>query len=286
MRLTVISENTSLDERLKSEHGISIFVEKGNTKLLFDTGYFGAIRANSEKLGIDLSEVNAVAFSHNHVDHCGGFLKIADLINPQCPIYAHKGYNTRKWWDHRFDPVTDITHAENIELVGPAMPIEYFFQNGKYGFRLIEDDVFEIGDGIYLVSNFPQQRGIEAVFPASRMELPDGTMVVDEFFDEQVCVVKTSKGLILLAGCAHNGIMNIIQTVKRHFPPENIYAVIGGMHLVPPNQERINKTIEYLKNSDIKIIGACHCTGPAIAEFKQLSAQENIGSGFVLKTDD
>ena len=132
MKLTVLTENSVLRNDLKAEHGMSILVQADGINFLFDTGYFGAIRENAQKLGIDLTNIDAVAFSHNHVDHTGGFLSICDLIKPDCKIYAHKGFNIRKYWDHRFDPITDPTAAQNLEQVGPAMQSEYFFQNQKY----------------------------------------------------------------------------------------------------------------------------------------------------------
>lgn len=287
MKITVLTENTVLKEGLKAEHGLSVYVEKGDTRLLFDAGYFGAIKDNAEELGIDLAKTNVVAFSHNHVDHRGGFLAIEDKISPECPIYIHKGFHIRKWWDHRFDPETDPTAAKNLELVGPAMPIEYFFSHGKYGMRLIADDLYKVSDGIYLVSNFPVQRGIEAVFPASRMETPSGDFVVDEFPDEQVCVIESKKGLVVLTGCAHNGIMNILNTVKKHFPDKNIYAVLGGTHLVPYNKERVEETVKYFNDSDIKYAGVCHCTGPATADFRdRVGCYLKTGAGLVMEIED
>ena len=245
MKLTVLTENSVLRSDLKAEHGMSILVQADGINFLFDTGYFGAIRENAQKLGIDLKNIDVVAFSHNHVDHTGGFLSICDLIKPDCKIYAHKGFNIRKYWDHRFDPITDITAAQNLEQVGPAMQSEYFFQNQKYNFRIIEDDLYNVSENIYLVSNFPVQRGIEAVFPASRME---------------------------------------INTVKKHFPNDCIYRIFGGTHLVPYNENRVKTTIDYFINSNIKFSGVCHCTGPAVADFaKSVKSYTKIGAGFVFE---
>lgn len=287
MKLTVVTENSVLKEGLAPEYGMSMYIEKGGTKMLFDVGQYGAVRENSRALGIDLTKVNAVAFSHNHVDHCGGFLKINDLIDANCPIYAHDGFKVHKFWDHSFDAPTDPTFTRNMELVGPAMPYEYFFMNGKYNFRTILDDVFRVGDGIYLVGNFPVYRGIEAVFPASRMETADGRYVIDEFRDEQVCVIDTKEGLVVLTGCAHNGIMNILETVKGHFPGKKIYAVFGGTHLVPYNGERVKKTLDYFNNSSVKYAGVCHCTGPAIGDFaRRVNSFVKIGAGYEFEIED
>ncbi len=287
MKLIFLTENSVVKDGLKPEHGMSVYVEKGDTRLLFDAGYFGAVRENAEKLGVDLTKVNVVAFSHNHVDHAGGFLRINDLIQPDCQILLHKGFHVRKYWDHRFDPDTDPTAAKNLEMVGPAMPLEWFFVNGKYGMRIIEDDLYKIADDIYLVGNFPVQRGIEAIWQSSRMETPSGDFVLDEFRDEQACVIRTKEGLVILSGCAHNGIMNIAETVKKYFPDEKVYAVFGGTHLVPYNPQRVEQTVKYFNESGIKYAGVCHCTGPAIADFAQkVKCYVKTGAGLTIEIED
>jgi len=111
--------------------------------------------------------------------------------------------------------------------------------------------------------------------------------VIDEYRDEQVCVIRAKEGLVILSGCAHNGIMNIIETVKKHFPDEKVYAVFGGMHLVPYNRERVARTVEYFNNSGIKYVGACHCTGPAIADFaEKVNGYVKTSAGFSIDIED
>ena len=88
MKLTVLSENAVLYPGLEGEFGLSVYLEEGDTRLLFDAGERAACLRNAEKLGIDLRRVTAVAFSHNHRDHCGGFLRLAKLLPPDVPIYA------------------------------------------------------------------------------------------------------------------------------------------------------------------------------------------------------
>ena len=287
MKLVFLSENSVVADGLKGEHGTSVYVEKDNIKLVFDCGYFGAAGENAEKLGIDLSQVNVVAFSHNHVDHAGGFVFMKDKFTADVQILLHQGFHTRKYWDHRFDPETDPTAAKNLEMVCPAMPLEWFFTNGKFGMRIIADDLYKISDDVYLVANFPVQRGIEAVFPASRMETSAGEYVVDEFRDEQACVIRVKEGLVVLSGCAHNGIMNILETIKKHFPGENIVAIFGGTHLVPYNPQRVEETVKYFNESGIKYAGVCHCTGPAIADFaNKVTSYIKTGSGLTLEFED
>ena len=124
MKLTVLSENAVLYPGLEGEFGLSVYLEEGDTRLLFDTGERDACLRNAEKLGIDLRRVTAVAFSHNHRDHCGGFLRLAEQLPPDVPIYAHSGFFIRKWWDHRCDPPQQETYSQTLDhggiLVLPA----------------------------------------------------------------------------------------------------------------------------------------------------------------------
>ena len=286
MKLVFLTDNSVLYDNLIPEHGMSVYVEKGDTKLLFDTGFYGAVRHNARQLGVDLTKVNVVAFSHNHNDHSSGFVSINELISADCPILLHKGFHVRKYWDHRFDGDPDPA-TKYLEMNGPGIPLEWFFANGKYNMRMIEDDLYKVTDDIYLVANFPAQRGIEAVYPCLRMETPSGDYVTDEFRDEQICVIKVKEGLVILSGCAHNGIMNIIETVKIRFPGEKIHAVFGGTHLNPYNAERVKRTVKYFNESNIKHVGVCHCTGPALPDFAEnVNCYVKTAAGFSIEFED
>ena len=283
MKLVVLVENHWLDSRLQAEHGLALYVEKDGFRLLFDTGQTHLFLDNAKTLGIDLSRLDAVAFSHNHYDHCGGFLSLAKQGYPSCPVYAHTGFFRRKWWDHSLDDAEADTYENTMELVGPVMTPDYFFQNGYPGFRMISADVFELAEDIYLLGNFPTERGEEVPHPSSTMELDPDTFVPDQFRDEQVCVIRTKKGLVVLTGCAHNGIMNILNAVEQRFPGETIYAIFGGTHLVQSKEPRISHTIDYMNAKNLAFAGVCHCTGPdAIALFAEhVSAYVETGAGFI-----
>ena len=155
MKLTVLSENAVLYPGLEGEFGLSVYLEEGDARLLFDAGERDACLRNAEKLGIDLRRVTAVAFSHNHRDHCGGFLRLAEQLPPDVPIYAHSGFFIRKWWDHRCDPPQQETYSQTLELVGPPMEASWFFQQGLTGFRCLADDCIQIAPHVYLLGNFP-----------------------------------------------------------------------------------------------------------------------------------
>ena len=286
MKLTVLSENATLDPNLEAEYGLSIYLEDGKDHILFDTGERGACLRNAQNLGINLHETTTVALSHNHRDHCGGLLSLTEILPSDVPIYTHTGFFTRKWWDHRYDPPFQETYAQTIELVGPPMEPSWFFQNRMTGFRCLEDDVVPIGEHSYLVGNFPLPNKEENIHPSSIMEGPDGSFVPDSFPEEQVCVVDTPAGLIVLTGCAHHGIQNILSTVLQRFPDKSIYAVFGGTHLVPPDPIRIRRTADWFRTSTISCAGVCHCTGAMGLEIfaETVPSYLHTGSGLLWET--
>lgn len=280
MKITVLSENCSLSEKLRAEYGLSVLVEKGGTRLLFDTGSGSAFLENARALGKDLAALTAVAFSHNHRDHCGGLLYLDGVLPKDCPIYARAGFFTDKWWDHHFDGPLAETLAPTVEHVGPPFGADYFFQKGYTGFRVLTDPVFALGDDIYLLGNFPPPRGMERVSPSQKMTGSGGRLRHDTFRDEQACVIKTGEGLTVLTGCAHNGICNMLETVKKRFPGQRICAVYGGTHLLPYSEKRTQKTIRYLNDLGAKRLGLCHCTGPALPEIAgAVPAYRETGAG-------
>lgn len=287
MKITVLSENTALREDLRAEYGLSMLVEKGRTRLLFDVGGGDAFLQNARVLGIDLNGLTAVAFSHNHRDHCGGLTALEGLLPGDCPIYAHAGFFTDKWWDHHFDGPDTDTQAPTVEHVGPPVGPEYFHRMGYTGFRVLTDDTFALGDGIFLLGNFPVPHGAERVAPSQLMTGPGGRLRRDTFREEQVCVIRTARGLTVLTGCAHNGIRNILRTVQKRFPGEKILAVFGGTHLVPYSEQRTEKTIRYLNRLSANCLGVCHCTGPALPSMeKEALAYRRTGAGLIYETDD
>lgn len=169
MKLTVLSENAVLYPGLEGEFGLSVYLEEGDTRLLFDAGE-RVLPAERGEAGYRPPAVTAVAFSHNHRDHCGGFLRLAELLPPDVPIYAHSGFFIRKWWDHRCDPPQQETYSQTLELVGPPMEASWFFQQGLTGFRCLADDCIQIAPHVYLLGNFPVPGPEEAVHPSSVME--------------------------------------------------------------------------------------------------------------------
>jgi 7,8-dihydropterin-6-yl-methyl-4-(beta-D-ribofuranosyl)aminobenzene 5'-phosphate synthase len=247
MKLTVLSENTSAYEALECEHGLSIYIEASGRRILFDTGASSVFLNNADKLGIDLSKVDLLVISHGHYDHGGGlrtFLK----INSHAKIYLH-----RQAFEPHFSKRPD--GIANIGLDQTLLP------NDRFVFC---DDQVTICEGVEVFSRVKPKR----LFPSCNATLlmkRGNDFVPDDFAHEQNLIIRQNGKSILIAGCAHKGIVNIVDACKDRIGrfPDN---VVGGFHLSgsggkqSETQDTVDAIGEYLKSTASQYF-TCHCTG-------------------------
>lgn len=245
MRITVLNENMVYKKNLIAEHGLSVLIEFNNKKILLDTGQSDVFIKNAKTLGVDLNNLDAIIISHGHYDHGGG-LDYLNEINNIPNIYI----STKA-----LIPKFSINKKKN----------KYYFNgidvddNIKNHFHYI-DDKEEIFKGVYLISNIPYSNDFESKPRGFYIKQKD-KMLPDLMYDEQILVVETSNGLSLFMGCSHMGIINAVSYVKDIFKDKKIYSLFAGMHLINADKNRINKTVEMLKEENINHIMPCHCTG-------------------------
>ncbi|MEG2233490.1 MAG: MBL fold metallo-hydrolase [Oscillospiraceae bacterium] len=261
-RITILSENTSADVRLAAEFGLCMLVEQEGHSVLFDTGSGSAFIDNAKVLGIDLSRVGAVALSHNHFDHTRGFLPFASQFKQPFLLYLSKHFFKVSAWD-KFDDGEFM-----LPTSGPLTPAK--LSELCIDTRLVYKDVYPIEgtDNMFLLNNIPRTVDFEQIDKTNYI-LSNNNWVIDSYADEQVLIVNTCTGLVVLTGCAHTGICNICEYACKLFQ-KPVRAIIGGTHLVAFDEERTARTLDYLKHRDIETIAACHCTGEkAILEFQR-----------------
>lgn len=255
MKLTVLIENTKgikhqNNNNLKTQHGLSIYIETGNKKILLDVGANSLFKENSALLGVDLSRVDLGILSHSHGDHGGGLSTFFEL-NKIAPFYMHKACQN-KYYSQRANPTPHYIGLDQ-EVIS------------KYKERVsfIDDDIL-IEKNIYLLTNFIN----EFPRPISNNTLflkQDGVLVKDTFEHEIALLIKEPDGNILFSSCSHSGIYNIVKTVTQKHP-ETLKAVIGGFHL-SGSAGRITVTDSYIEQLS-QALGefnteyyTCHCTG-------------------------
>ncbi len=248
LKITVLIEDSpAADPLLKNEHGLSFYIEIDGHAILFDTGQSGAFMDNAERLGVDLLNLDYVVLSHGHYDHSGGFRALCEMSSG-FELVTGSGFFTEKY------SVKDSKHT----FKGNNFNRDFLEKNGIIR-RVIKDTVTELFPGVFTVTNFSRVNADE--LPSSVYELYDGSSFSkDPFADEILLALDTPKGLVVLVGCSHPGIKNMLDTVSSALD-RPLYALIGGIHLIEADEKRITSTAEYFEKSGIRYLGTCHCTG-------------------------
>ena len=232
---------------LKNEHGISFYIEKDGHKMLFDTGQSGTFIENTKQLQIDLSDLEYVILSHGHYDHSGGFRALTGIAK-KFNLIVGEGF---------FDEKYGYKNS-SYEFLGNNFD-EKFLLEREIPYRFVKNDINEILPGIYVITNFPRVHKDEVINERFKI-LKDGSFVSDPFDDEVLVAVDTPEGLAVLLGCSHPGMKNMLDAA-RNLLGKPLYAVLGGTHLIEAKEQSLELSLDYLNNSEIKVVGVSHCTG-------------------------
>jgi 7,8-dihydropterin-6-yl-methyl-4-(beta-D-ribofuranosyl)aminobenzene 5'-phosphate synthase len=244
----MLVENNTKSSNLQNEHGLSYLIQKEEKNILFDTGQSDKFINNAKKLGINLESVTDVLISHSHYDHGKGFRPFINNINNKPNLYISKYFFHEKY---------SLVESEYM-YKGVGFDKEFLEENNIPS-NYIEEDIYYITKDVFIATNFSRTNSFETV--NSKFYIKDNNYYIkDDFIDEIVLGINTSKGLVIIVGCSHPGIINILETISNRTGKE-IFMVLGGIHLVNSPQDRINKTIDYLKKLNIKYLGLSHCTG-------------------------
>lgn len=248
--LTILCDNSvGRPLGVVGEHGFACFIETEAGNVLFDTGQGMGICGNAAALGKDLSSVRALAISHGHYDHTGGLPQVLNQTGP-VPVYGHTDiFASRTWSDGKSTRYIGMRHRrEYLESLGAQ-------------FHLTRNPV-EISPGIHLTGEIPRNNDFERPDPNMTLH-PEGAMAVcpDPIADDLSLVVESQKGLILVLGCAHAGMINIFNHVLETFNRDRIYAVIGGTHLGFAQPAQFDETLQAIDRYGIERVGVSHCTG-------------------------
>ncbi len=248
VRIVTLSENTAaMRPGLLAELGFSVYLETEKNHILFDTGLSISAAHNADLLDIDLKGV-PIALSHGHFDHTGGLAGILKKTGPTT-IFCHPDVFARKYGEihGKFKYIGIPYSREKLETMGA------FFD--------ISRDARQIADGIWLTGEIPRITDFEK--SENYLFVMDPTKRVDPFLDDQAIVLETEKGLIIVLGCAHSGMINTIEHARKITGKDRIFGVVGGTHLGfgGVRRERLARTIEALKGYNLKLLAVSHCTG-------------------------
>ena len=275
-KITVLCENSVLVPfPLIAEHGLAVLIEQEDTTLL-DTGQgFGLIN-NMKALGKDPRAIKRLIISHGHFDHTGGIMPLLKERESGIPIYAHPDAFANK--------VAHIpTGVDPIEV-----PI---------GMRSSREDMEKAGAEFRPLAGF--QKITDTLGALTEVKRPEGwktwdvrlkqknngNTVDDPFNDDCSLLLMTDSGPVVLLGCAHAGIVEILDDLAERSGYREFHAVIGGTHLETAPAEYVEKAISILKKYRVKKIAVSHCTGFSIAcrmarEFPGEFSNASVGAVF------
>ena len=265
-------------QSIHAEHGLSYFIEtlsEGRTSaLMFDYGLdAGGVSGNLQVLGIDMGRAGAFGLSHGHFDHCGAMVGILAMnrsrIKKGTPLYLgeevfERRYALRPATGERID--IGLLDKADVEALG-------------LNIREVRTPT-EVIPGAYFTGNI--ERVTEYENPSPFLLIQKGDAVeIDTFPGEQAVAFNVKgKGLVVLSGCAHSGIINTVKHVRKMAGIDKVHAVLGGFHLVNAQPEIIKRTVADMLAIDPDYIVPAHCTGfEAVMAF----ASEMPGS-FILNT--
>ena len=259
LKITILS--TMLAQTGFGEWGFSALVEADSIKILFDAGgHERTVLENTKELNINLSNVPVLILSHWHDDHTAGWLPLRnamDTINKQALVITHVGSG---FFDRRI--VAKGSLFKNIAKGDSSNRRNDSLLYIKTGGKIIEHNHFEeIFPGVYLTGPVPRQYP-EKNYPAGvKIKDESGNLIEDNVPEDMSLVIRTDKGLVLLSGCGHSGIINTLIYARNNLQHQPLLAAIGGFHLLQSTDEQIKWTAEQLKASGIRYFMGAHCTG-------------------------
>jgi 7,8-dihydropterin-6-yl-methyl-4-(beta-D-ribofuranosyl)aminobenzene 5'-phosphate synthase len=253
---TLLDNYAKFDSPFLAQHGLSILLnittKNVEKNLLLDTGSTAdTILHNMNILGLKPDSIDMIFLSHCHYDHTGGLIGLLEAINKEVPIIAHpsifrENYSFRP--SLQFNPVMTEEHSKQAI-------------NDNKGRLVLIHEPFNLMDGV--ISTGEVERTVDFEGPGiEAYNVKDGKIVHDALMDDMSLVINIkNKGLFVVTGCSHAGIINILKHAMKITGINRIYGVMGGFHLISATDERINKTISFFQEMNIELVLGGHCTG-------------------------
>ncbi|MFN2118998.1 MAG: MBL fold metallo-hydrolase [Anaerolineales bacterium] len=276
MKLTVLLDNNTLIDRyLRGEPGVSYFIETEDAKILFDVGYSETFIENAQKLGIDLLDIDFLVLSHGHLDHTWGLgplirLRTEALLDGRSVKRPKLVAHPAVFASRRHKDVPELG-----SMLSPDKLARHFdLQLSRAPVRLTERLLF-LGE-IERLNDYEARKSHGKI-------LEGGSEVPDALPDDTALAYESPDGLMVITGCSHSGICNIVEYAKKVCGEQRVVDIIGGFHLLNPDERQLQGTVEYMRRIAPTSLHACHCTDlRSKIELSHVAPIKEVGVGLVL----
>ena len=250
-RLTILTGNT-VPERSDAlgEHGFAAFLETEKGNFLFDTGKGKTVVHNAAVLKKDLKSINKIVLSHAHGDHTGGLPEVLQsLSSKQIDVFAHP------------DIFADRFREKDGQRTYGGIPFVKGYLE-KLGARFVFNKEYgDVEEGVFLTGEVPRETSFEGGDMGKRFVNRGGMTEPDIILDDQSLVIHVEKGILIVLGCAHAGMVNVINHAIKMSGVDEIYGIVGGTHIGLSGDAQRDQTIEALRDYKIEHLLPTHCTG-------------------------
>ncbi len=271
LRITVLTDNIA-ESPFVREYGLSLLISVKGISILFDTGQGEAFGINCGILGIDPSQAEKVVLSHGHYDH-GGNLATA-LKESNATLFLHPETLTKRYSFHPDHPAKSIGLTnKNAQAV-----LDHNHSKVKWIYG-----VTKVIDGVFVTGSIPRINSYEDTGGPFYLT-PDRT-TPDAIIDDMALWIETPKGLVVICGCCHSGLVNTLSYIRK-ITDSPVHTVMGGFHLLHSNEMRLEKTITYLNGNPPQQIIPLHCTGEDAVSFLKKRCSSRViagGAGFCIE---
>ncbi len=252
LEVCILVDDRAVEHDLCIEHGFSAWVCCDEDCMLVDTGQGGCLRRNAHVLGVALERASCVMLSHGHYDHGNGLEEFFGC-NAGAPVYLHSGALRE-----RFSSTGGTVHA-----IGLRERLRGQLSDSPGRLRFADEPV-RLSGALATTGAIPRRHEWEGPPPSQFLDRDCTTP--DPVGDDIALYAATPEGTVVVTGCAHAGIANIMDHVSDLTGEQRIHTVIGGLHLAAASAERLERTIDAFGRHDVQRVAACHCTGVGAIE--------------------
>ncbi len=249
IRITVLVDNfVARPGRLLGEYGLSLLIERGDLRVLYDTGATGeALLRNAREMGVDLGRLDYIVLSHRHSDHTGGLMRLLEVTGEGPILIAHPDL---------FSPAL-VRDGGRWREIGAPFTEEDLRRRGVR--PILVREPLELEEGVWVSGEIPRDKGPSHAWGMFRPE--GGRIVADDMMDDLALYLRADGEFVAITGCGHAGVENIVEHGER-IAGGRPGAIVGGLHLLRSEDKRIEEVAAYLSSKSPRLVVPLHCTGP------------------------